>query len=193
MTRITNEKNTDPMLLAADLLFGGPGAIERMEARGQRELVNSDSLPSDTRGKDADFVALGFTFGEPDASDPMFRPATLPKGWKREASSHAMWSYLLDERGIRRVSIFYKAAFYDRSAHMHINNVGHELANDAFYNIKGERTRESLKLDSLTDVEAAQFRECVEEMRANIERAPHIYGDCAERLAAVDKILAAKD
>lgn len=89
-----------------------------MEAAGQQQLVNSDRLPVDTDGQDQAFIDLGFTFGEPDADDPLFRPATLPEGWTRRASDHDMWSYLVDETGTDRVSIFYKAAFYDRRAHM---------------------------------------------------------------------------
>lgn len=48
----------------------------------------------------------------------MFCPATLPPGWTRKGSEHALWSHLLDEHGRRRAAIFYKAAFYDRSARM---------------------------------------------------------------------------
>jgi hypothetical protein len=98
-------------------------AIERMEAAGQAQLVNSDRLPTKTQdeGDDAQYLALGFTFGDPDRGDPMFRTATLPPGWSRKATDHSMWSRLVDEHGRERVSIFYKAAFYDRSAHMHIN------------------------------------------------------------------------
>ncbi len=125
--RNTTDDMSDPAnalaFLAEGMLNGGdPGpSIERMEADGQRQLVNSDRLPTQIlHGADNDepFLALGFTFGEPDKGDPMFRPATLPEGWKREASDHAMWSHLVDEYGRRRVAIFYKAAFYDRSAFM---------------------------------------------------------------------------
>ena len=72
----------------------------------------------------AEFEALGFTFGEPDAGDPMFRPATLPAGWQRKGSDHAMWSYIIDEHGRDRISIFYKAAFYDRDAFMSLVGLG---------------------------------------------------------------------
>jgi hypothetical protein len=33
-----------------------------------------------------------------------------------------MWSHLLDEKGRKRASIFYKAAFYDRSARINPEN-----------------------------------------------------------------------
>lgn len=115
----------------------GPGgsdqAIAEQEARGQAQLVNSDRLPTDLHGERAAFEALGFTFGEPDPRDPMFMPATLPDGWKREGSDHDMWSYVVDELGRRRVGVFYKAAFYDRSAHMHIESVYGYLSSCVYY------------------------------------------------------------
>jgi hypothetical protein len=97
-----------------------PRYIEAMEAEGQQQLVNSTSLPVNTSDTDAEFEALGFIFGPPSADDPMFRPATLPEGWTREGSDHAMWSYILDEQGVQRVAIFYKAAWYDRRAFMRL-------------------------------------------------------------------------
>lgn len=98
--------------------------IEGQERAGQAQLVHSDRLPTHLDDSDqAVFEALGFTFGEPDPSDSLFRPATLPEGWKREAADHAMWSYIVDELGRRRVAIFYKAAFYDRRAFMRLNTL----------------------------------------------------------------------
>jgi len=97
--------------------------IASQERAGQQQLVASQMLPTDTCGTDADFLAAGFTFGEPVAGDPMFRPATLPAGWTKTGSDHDMWSYILDERGRQRVAIFYKAAFYNRSAHMRLATV----------------------------------------------------------------------
>lgn len=98
--------------------------IEGQERAGQAQLVTADVLPTNLDGHDqADFEALGFTFGDPTPSDPMFRQATLPDGWKREASDHAMWSYVTDPLGRRRVSIFYKAAFYDRHAFMRLDTL----------------------------------------------------------------------
>ncbi|MCX4974266.1 hypothetical protein [Streptomyces sp. NBC_00620] len=98
--------------------------VEEQERAGQRQLVNSDRLPVEIQsgcGDTAAFEALGFTFGEPDRHDPLFRPATLPDGWKREGSDHDMWSFIVDELGRRRVAVFYKAAFYDRRASMRLN------------------------------------------------------------------------
>jgi hypothetical protein len=97
--------------------------IEGQEIAGQRQLVNSDRLPAQC-GDRAPWLALGFTFGDPDPSDPLFMPATLPPGWKRQATDHSMGSVIVDTLGRERVSIFYKAAFYDRSAHMNLVGLG---------------------------------------------------------------------
>lgn len=96
--------------------------ILAMERSGQTELVLSDLLPTGLGfdESDADYEALGFVFGDVVDGDPLFRKAKLPDGWTREGSDHAMWSYLLDADGYRRVAIFYKAAFYDRRAEMSI-------------------------------------------------------------------------
>lgn len=114
---IENTADREPLIHVAGMLGGTERYITEMESAGQSQLVNSDRLPTD-RGDDAPFLELGFTFGDPEQGDPMFCPATLPDGWKREGSDHAMWSYLVDGLGRRRASIFYKAAFYDRRAFM---------------------------------------------------------------------------
>jgi hypothetical protein len=121
----TTERMKDPaeklLFLAESMGAGSPSApIEQMERDGQRQLVNSDRLPSDVKGNRAEWEALGFTFGEPDPDDPLFMPATLPPGWQRKATDHSMGSIIVDTLGRERVSIFYKAAFYDRKAHMNL-------------------------------------------------------------------------
>lgn len=108
-------------------LLGGWGGdsteyVTGMESAGQRQLVESTDLP--TKGSDdPKFLALGFTFGDPHKHDPLFRPATLPAGWRKQAKDHAMGSSVVDELGRERVSVFYKAAYYDRRADMHLTTV----------------------------------------------------------------------
>lgn len=102
--------------------------VSGQEAIGQAQLVNSEALPTDTDGTDEEFIALGFAFSEPNPDDPMFRLATLPEGWRKVADEHPMWSHILDEDDRKRVSIFYKAAFYDRSASMRLNKIIEEGA-----------------------------------------------------------------
>lgn len=115
---VKNMSKTDPMeVLLMSAVMGSSGYIEGQEAAGQREIVNNEVLP--TQGSNDPMIrAFGVKIGKPVAGDPLFCEATLPAGWKREGSDHAMWSYIVDEKGRRRVAIFYKAAFYDRDAHM---------------------------------------------------------------------------
>ncbi|MEI5520713.1 hypothetical protein WB388_08870 [Streptomyces brasiliscabiei] len=123
------ENTQDPgSILATTLLALATGdtdaVIRAQERAGKAQLVLSDRLPTDFKGDDpAVFEALGFTFGEPDPADPLFRPASLPDGWSKTGSDHEMWSYVLDQLGRRRVAVFYKAAFYDRRAFMRLNTV----------------------------------------------------------------------
>lgn len=160
--------------------------IEEMEAAGQTQLVNSAQLPTDLNGgKRDDYLALGFTLGEPNPADPMFCEATLPAGWSRKGSEHAMWSHIVDERGLERVSIFYKAAFYDRSAHMGINNVGYSLFSKAAYG------GTPIPWGILTSEETEQAILAIRKHQADLERHPDIYGRVggAERCQAlVDSI-----
>jgi hypothetical protein len=133
--RNTAKMDTADML---GLLVGGMGGdpsapILAQEAQGQREVVNSTLIPTDMYSPREEFEALGFVLGEIEAGDPMWREATLPEGWSREGSEHAMWSYIIDERGFRRCSIFYKAAFYDRSAHIGIQHDPITRAQDDSY------------------------------------------------------------
>lgn len=89
--------------LGADRYIGG------MERTGQQSLVVSADLPTKSPNADEEFEALGFTLGEPHKHDPLFRPATLPAGWRKQAKEHAMGSAVVDELGRERVSVFYKA------------------------------------------------------------------------------------
>ncbi|MFD9047643.1 hypothetical protein [Streptomyces zaomyceticus] len=128
-----NPAARDAFLLGALLGQTNDELIGAQETRGQQQLVHSDRLPTEHRDDRADFETLGFAFGTPDANDPLFTPATLPAGWTREAADdHDMWSYVVDPLGRRRVAMFYKAAFYDRRADMHIVNV-REYVNSQVY------------------------------------------------------------
>jgi hypothetical protein len=115
-------RNTDTQAGVAEVLLGALGgsgvqkAVEAQEAQGQQSLVNSTQLPVDGSENEA-FVQMGVTFG-PIEEGKLFRDATLPDGWKKEPTDHSMWSKLVDGNSSKRAMIFYKAAFYDCSAHM---------------------------------------------------------------------------
>jgi hypothetical protein len=110
---------TDTTKLSSEekLVTALPGGIAKQEACGQRELVNSEQLPRDglLGTNRASWEALGLKIDK-TGHDPLFCRVELPAGWKKVATDHAMWSHLVDDHGRVRGKIFYKAAFYDRSA-----------------------------------------------------------------------------
>lgn len=94
------------------LVASVPGGIEAQEKAGQIEQTFLDTLPKDC--PQAQFEALGFKFlGE---HNDLFLKVEFPKGWRKKATDHDMWTDIIDETGTKRGSIFYKAAFYDRRA-----------------------------------------------------------------------------
>lgn len=102
-----------------------PGGIEAQEAEGQRTFVANETLPKEmlhgcTKEK---LESIGVVFKE-DADD-IFVNVILPEGWNKQPTEHSMWSDLLDEKGRKRAAIFYKAAFYDRSAHISLERRFH--------------------------------------------------------------------
>lgn len=111
-----------------DLLFrsleagSSSGGILAQEAAGQQSFVNSDTLPTEMMGdsrrvlEEAGIVFLGVV-----ENDPLFQYVELPAGWTKSATGHSMHSDLLDDKGRKRAGIFYKAAFYDRNAHISVN------------------------------------------------------------------------
>ena len=138
---VTNT-STDTTSIALAAMLGASGIIEAQEAQGQRELVRSSVLPAEIADR-ASFERLGFTFGEPVPGDSLFLNATMPPGWTKEGSDHAMWSYLVDDKGRRRASVFYKAACYDRDARMGLSrryNVGRDY--DAPENVSVVRVKD---------------------------------------------------
>jgi hypothetical protein len=121
-------------------------AIENMEKRGQESVVrgvrlpkkvNDGKVPLDIRDKGINdtmdfsqrfeiytlnnieytkglYEKMGIVILE--AYDDLFWNVQLPEGWEIKATDHTMWNELLDNKGRRRASFFYKASFYDRDA-----------------------------------------------------------------------------
>jgi hypothetical protein len=120
----TSKEGGERIFLDGLLTGDASGAIESQEARGQTSFVNSTDLPVShgiKDNRDDVLLAWGIKLGEPHEGDPIFRPAELPDGWEKQPTDHAMWSKLVDDEGRERASIFYKAAFYDRSSHIALN------------------------------------------------------------------------
>lgn len=101
-----------------------PGGIEAQEKRGQLEQAQLQTLPFDgTSEKDRPkWEELGFQFkrNTQNDRDDIFVECTFPAGWQKKPTDHSMWSDLVDAKGRKRGAIFYKAAFYDRSAQCHL-------------------------------------------------------------------------
>ncbi|HUC01359.1 MAG TPA: hypothetical protein VMA75_00440 [Candidatus Paceibacterota bacterium] len=119
-TTEATKRNPAGFLLDA-LVVGSSNAIELQVSQGQRELVNSTTLPTQMGGcRDYDtkkiLEAAGVKFGEVVEDDDLFQYVELPAGWKKVSTDHSMHSNLVDDKGRVRARIFYKAAFYDRRA-----------------------------------------------------------------------------
>lgn len=185
---VTNTSKEDPLVMLGDMMrMGTSDAIEAQEAQGQKELVNSSVLPSEIlHSTQADFEALGFVFGDLVEGDPLFRHVQLPEGWIKKGSDHAMWSYVEDDRGIERVAVFYKAAFYDRSAHMYLDKVGYKIAQDFIY---GD-DEEFVVNPALTDEEKANVLQTALEYLGSVELYPDIYDQGARAQMVVDALSA---
>jgi hypothetical protein len=103
------------------------GFIEEMEAEGQKQLAQSAGarLPAEgtlraRHGELFDWSAWGVEIGEPVEGDDIWVEAKIPAGWSVTPTDHSMWSELRDQDGRVRASIFYKAAFYDRSCFIRV-------------------------------------------------------------------------
>ena len=101
--------------LAGAMAMGSSGYIEHQEKQGQRQVSAGTRFPLKVSGLSKEQMeSIGFVFGNP--INELFQEVTLPAGWKIEPTDHSMWSNILDENGVERGSMFYKAAFYDRDA-----------------------------------------------------------------------------
>jgi hypothetical protein len=133
------EREGMDFLLKAMLTGDPSGVIEASEREGQRQatacgrdrtVMISSKLDDETR----EFLThYGVEFLGDD--DTVLQRVKLPPGWRLEPTDHAMWNDLVDANGHKRASMFYKAAFYDRNSHMHLERrfiVTHEYG-DAEY------------------------------------------------------------
>lgn len=123
VTNTEDEARRNPLgLLVQAMEDRAPGDfILRQEAQGQRELARSETLPTEMSAEDrAALEKAGVVFEGPVANDKLFQHARLPSGWRIAPTDHSMWSNLVDANGRKRASVFYKAAFYDRAAHLHV-------------------------------------------------------------------------
>lgn len=118
--------NTAELEVHPEWLMGGnPGAIERQEEQGQVQLCSSSQLPVEIQQNSFSgivtdpikvYALKGIKAVLPVGGDPLFLDVVLPAGWKIKIEFSPYWAKLIDAEGREVASIFYKAAFYDRSA-----------------------------------------------------------------------------
>ena len=125
MDALTDGEGPDRVLVDGIVADDVGVAIVAQEHRGQVRLVESSLIPTDLRydGQGGELteerlVELGFKLEPTVQDDSLFREVDLPEGWTRAGTDHDLWSKILDETGTERMSIFYKAAYYDRDAFM---------------------------------------------------------------------------
>lgn len=102
---------------------GTRGAVRDQEGQGQKSFVGSDTLPREMYGQSGYITEevlkkAGVRFLGPVEDDALFQYVELPEGWEKVPTDHPMWSHLVNKKGRPRAEIFYKAAFYDRDAHL---------------------------------------------------------------------------
>jgi hypothetical protein len=163
-------------------------AIVMQEQRGGAALAASELLPTEMHPTDrAPWEALGFVFGDVVENDPLFRHVTLPPDWKKMQDPSDIYGRgvdVFDFRGIRRVSIFYKAASYDRKAHMSLLNVGNDVATGFIYSGTDANPVKEIPWHKLTEAEVLDCLAGLASYLDNAKTHPHIYGDRAPRVEA---------
>jgi len=94
--------------------------IERIEAQGQKEIMEGVLLPRQLSGcTEASLTELGFKLG--DVVNDLFRKGSLPSGWTLKADGGSFHTAILDETGKRRGYLSYKAAPYDMWARLSVS------------------------------------------------------------------------
>lgn len=139
-------RDAERLLLDAFLLGDPSKAIEVSEKREQDYIVNNSKLPMLANRSDVPYQIINagvepsmeieqiiktnhinnrkWTMDQYekmgikilDEYDELFLNVELPEGWNIQATDHAMWNDVLDEKGRRRIQFFYKGSFYDRDA-----------------------------------------------------------------------------
>ena len=119
MSKIRNTTVPDAVHEVSRLsMLVGTDAILAQEARGAAEMASQTAQLPAKGSNDPAWAKMGVLFGDAVSGDRLFRHVRLPAGWKIVRTNHSMWTNLVDERGRKRASICYKAAFYDRDAHI---------------------------------------------------------------------------
>ena len=152
-------RNDMDLVLVEAMLYSMEGkdpsqAILNQEARGQMDVVRNQRLPKKINRFGASFDHTKMQYENmglviEDSRDDLFWNVTLPDGWKIKATDHFMWNELLDDKGRKRASFFYKAAFYDRDAFINFEcRYGYKIS--PFDNYESDATYEERRIKPWT-------------------------------------------
>ena len=98
---------------------GEDNIVENMEKEGQQHVISNTMMARKMWPSKEHFEQLGFIF-EDIPGDDVLCYATLPDGWSMKETDNAMCTNIIDENRVIRGSLIYKAAVYDRRAHMYL-------------------------------------------------------------------------
>jgi hypothetical protein len=101
-------KKANSHTVPRDIFFKG---VENKMSYEEREKITTANIIEYTRAK---YERMGIEIAED--YDDLFWSVKLPDGWEIRATDHTMWNELVDNKGRKRATFFYKAAFYDRDA-----------------------------------------------------------------------------
>lgn len=147
------------------------GDIEGQEKEGQALMAASSKLPKECPKEELE--KLGFLFeGE---ADNLFYHVQMPNGWSVVQTEHSMWSDLVDGKGQKRGGIFYKAAFYDRKAHMSLHrryktsrNFDLEDDQTQFHILDGDNAIYSTEIRT-SNKHSDDYWACLEELQREVD------------------------
>ncbi|MEO5949169.1 MAG: hypothetical protein ABIP74_02090 [Candidatus Saccharimonas sp.] len=124
---------------------------------------------------------LGFEVLDPQPAG--YQPRTtsfvrvrLPEGWSLVQSPHAGVRHIIDELGIRRVTLTDNGQSWDRYVSTAILKQGVDISRRLCY---GDDDLETVKWSSLTAEEQSEVKEGLRYYVAEGEEAPHVYAKTA--------------
>lgn len=179
---VENTTLRDPATHIAGARSAGSSAdyITDMEAAGRQQLAESDLLPA--RGDWTALEQLGFVNRGPVPDDPIFVHADIPAGWRREGLK------IVDERGLARVEMAYKAAFYERGATVYLTDpIVKPVRSAVMYD------EDELTLPTGWDVFTADERTAVRSFLENLvsgeaeRKNPYLFADDDERTRVLSR------
>jgi len=89
-----------------------------LQSSGPSIWFNAEEPTLPVRGTEDEpkWAAIGVALGESVKEGSLFRHVVLPAGWQVVPTNHIYWSYLVDDKGLARASIFVKDVLYERRA-----------------------------------------------------------------------------